>query len=130
MTWTAGIRAVTLFVKDLGVSKKFYGEVFRLPVHFEDDDSVVYNFGNTVINLLKIPAAPEAIAPAAAVVREATPGHSFEITISVENVDSVVEELTSRGVKLLVEPVDRSWGLRTASFHDPDGYIWEIAHPI
>ena len=20
------------------------------------------------------------------------------------------------------------WGIRTASFQDPDGYIWEIAH--
>jgi uncharacterized glyoxalase superfamily protein PhnB len=23
--------------------------------------------------------------------------------------------------------MDRAWGLRTASFTDPDGHIWEVA---
>jgi lactoylglutathione lyase len=35
--------------------------------------------------------------------------------------------LKSRGVALLNGPIDRPWGMRTASFRDPDGYIWEIA---
>lgn len=37
------------------------------------------------------------------------------------------EELKTRGVELLNGPVDRPWGNRTASFRDPDGYVWEIA---
>lgn len=38
------------------------------------------------------------------------------------------EELKTRGVELLNgRPVDRPWGNRTASFRDPDGYVWEIA---
>ncbi len=32
------------------------------------------------------------------------------------------------GVVLLNGPMDRSWGIRTASFSDPGGHIWEIAH--
>jgi len=24
-------------------------------------------------------------------------------------------------------PIDRPWGIRTASFRDPGGHIWEIA---
>ncbi|MDQ3782600.1 MAG: VOC family protein, partial [Actinomycetota bacterium] len=28
---------------------------------------------------------------------------------------------------LLNGPVDRPWGVRTASFRDPAGHIWEIA---
>jgi lactoylglutathione lyase len=27
-------------------------------------------------------------------------------------------------------PVDRDWGMRTASFTDPDGHIWEIAQEL
>jgi len=31
------------------------------------------------------------------------------------------------GVGLLNGPVDRPWGMRTASFTDPGGHIWELA---
>ena len=37
------------------------------------------------------------------------------------------ETLQARGVELLNGPMDRPWGIRTASFRDPGGYIWEIA---
>jgi uncharacterized glyoxalase superfamily protein PhnB len=30
-------------------------------------------------------------------------------------------------VDLLNGPMDRPWGIRTASFRDPGGHIWEIA---
>jgi catechol 2,3-dioxygenase-like lactoylglutathione lyase family enzyme len=36
-------------------------------------------------------------------------------------------ELTGKGVALLNGPEDRAWGMRTANFQDPDGYVWEIA---
>ena len=60
-SWPKGISAITLFVEDLDAAKRFYGEVFGLPVHFEDDDSAVFHFRNTLINLLKVSAAPELI---------------------------------------------------------------------
>ncbi len=63
-SWPQGIGAVTLFVEDLGAAKRFYGEVFGLPVHFEDEDSVVFDFGNTLVNLLETSAAGELVEPA------------------------------------------------------------------
>ena len=39
----------------------------------------------------------------------------------------VCAELAARGVTLLNGPMDRPWGIRTASFTDPSGHIWEIA---
>jgi hypothetical protein len=30
--------------------------------------------------------------------------------------------------ELLNGPIDRPWGIRTASFRAPGGHIWEIAH--
>ena len=35
-TWARNIDAITLFVEDLGAAKKFYQEVFDLPVFYED----------------------------------------------------------------------------------------------
>ena len=62
-SWPGGINAITLFVEDLAAAKRFYREVFGLPVAFEDDDSAVFDFGNTIINLLKTTAARELIEP-------------------------------------------------------------------
>jgi catechol 2,3-dioxygenase-like lactoylglutathione lyase family enzyme len=125
-TWPSGIDAITLFVEDLDAAKQFYGEVFALPVKFEDDNSVVFDFGNTFINLLKTSAAPGLIEPASVASREA--GSRLQFTIEVDDVDAMCAELAARGVTLLNGPMDRPWGVRTASFVDPGGHIWEIAH--
>jgi catechol 2,3-dioxygenase-like lactoylglutathione lyase family enzyme len=124
--WPRGIGAITLFVEDLEAAKRFYREVFGLPVKFEDDDSVVFDFGNTLVNLLKTTAARELIEPAAVAAREV--GSRLQLTIEVDDVDAKCAELAARGVELLNGPMDRPWGVRTASFSDPGGHIWEIAH--
>jgi catechol 2,3-dioxygenase-like lactoylglutathione lyase family enzyme len=125
-SWPTGIDAITLFVEDLGEAKRFYVEVFGLPVKFEDDNSVVFEFGSTFINLLNAAAAPELIEPAVVASPEA--GSRFQFTIGVDDVDAKCKELATRGVELLNGPIDRPWGIRTASFRDPGGHIWEIAH--
>jgi catechol 2,3-dioxygenase-like lactoylglutathione lyase family enzyme len=124
-SWAKSIRAITLFVEDLGAAKQFYQRVFGLPVHFEDNNSAVFKFGNTLINLLEISSARELIEPAKVASREV--GSRFVFTIEVDDVDAMCRELVGRGVKLLNGPMERPWGLRTASFVDPGGYIWEIA---
>ena len=124
-SWPSRIRAITLFVEDLAAAKRFYVDVFGLPVMFEDDDSAVFDFGNTLINLLKATEAPALIEPATVAGPDAGARHQF--TIGVDDVDAMCAELRARGVQLLNGPMDRPWGLRTASFEDPGGHIWEIA---
>ena len=124
-SWPKSIFAITLFVEDLQAAKQFYLRVFGLPVVFEDDNSAVFKFGDTLINLLKTTAAPELIEPAQVASREA--GSRFVFTIQVEDVDAMCAEIIARGVELLNGPMDRPWGIRTASFMDPGGHIWEIA---
>ena len=123
-SWPGSIRAITLFVEDLEASKSFYREVFGLSITFEDDSSAVFDFGNTVINLLKTSEAHELIAPAVVATSEA--GARMQFTLVVDDVDAACAEMAARGVTLLNGPIDRPWGLRTASFSDPGGHIWEI----
>jgi catechol 2,3-dioxygenase-like lactoylglutathione lyase family enzyme len=123
--WPKGIFAITLFSEDLEQMKEFYRKVFGLPLDFEDPNSAVFRFGGTLVNLLRITEANELIAPARVAERES--GSRFVFTITVEDVDAMCAELVSRGVQLLNGPMDRPWGIRTASFMDPAGYIWEIA---
>jgi catechol 2,3-dioxygenase-like lactoylglutathione lyase family enzyme len=122
------IDAITLFVEDLGRSKLFYQDVFGLSVLFEDANSAVFRFANTLINLLKIPAARDLIEPG--VVAGPAAGSRFQLTIPVDDVDAACAELKARGVELLNGPMDRAWGVRTASFTDPGGHIWEFAQRL
>ncbi|HMS00559.1 MAG TPA: VOC family protein [Anaerolineales bacterium] len=124
-SWVKEIAAITLFAEDLPAAKHFYQQVFELPVFFEDKDSCVFKFGNTLVNLLKATEVKELIEPANVASRDS--GSRFVFTIEVEDVDAMCKELEARGVKLLNGPMDRPWGVRTASFMDPSGYIWEFA---
>jgi catechol 2,3-dioxygenase-like lactoylglutathione lyase family enzyme len=120
--WATSVEAITLFVEDLDAAKRFYREVLDLPVEYQDEDSAVFRFTNTLVNLLRVQAVPELIAPA-----EMGAGVRSVFTIGVEDVDAVCAELASRGVTLLNGPMDRPWGIRTASFQDPAGHVWEVA---
>jgi predicted enzyme related to lactoylglutathione lyase len=123
--WPKGIFAITLFTEDLEQAKEFYQNAFGLPIDYEDSNSAVFKFGGTLINLLKITEAKGLIDPGKVADRES--GARYMFTISVDDVDAMCAELVSRGVKLLNGPMDRPWGIRTASFMDPAGHIWEIA---
>ena len=74
--WPGGIAAITLFVEDLAAAKRFYGDVFELPVFFEDDNSAVFKFGDTLVNLLEAGEAPELVAPQASRRPTRAPGSS------------------------------------------------------
>ena len=125
-SWPGQIFAVTLFVEDLSAAKEFYARVFDLPIEFEDANSAVFKFGASMINLLNVTEAPDLVNPAQVAGQDA--GVRAVFTLQVDDVDAMCRELAARGVALLNGPMDRPWGIRTASFADPGGHIWEIAH--
>lgn len=51
----------------------------------------------------------------------------MQLTIPVDDVDATCAMLAGCGVALLNGAMDRPWGIRTASFVDPGGHIWESA---
>jgi lactoylglutathione lyase len=125
MTFPGPITAVTLFVDDVASARDFYTEVFGLPVHYQDDASAVFDFGNTLINLLRSGEAPGLIGPAP--VGRSADGATAQLTITVDDVDATAALVVQRGAVLLNGPQDRPWGIRTAAFRDPAGHVWEIA---
>jgi catechol 2,3-dioxygenase-like lactoylglutathione lyase family enzyme len=121
------VGAITIFTEDLARSRDFYVEIFGKSVIFEDENSAVFKFGETVINVLAVSAAPELVEPG--IVAPAGAGIRAVMSVEVNDVDAVCAELAQRGVALLNGPMNRPWGLRTASFTDPGGHVWEIAQP-
>lgn len=124
-SWVDGIAAITVFTEQLAETVAFYQSVFDLPVVYADDVSSVFKFGDTLINLLQITQADELVTPAKVAAQDT--GARLVFTINVDDVDAMCRELKSRGVTMLNGPMDRPWGIRTASFKDPAGQIWEIA---
>lgn len=122
------VDVITLFVEDFLKVKAFYQEVFGFQAVYEDEVSSVFNFGNMSVNLLDISESHELMKPGTVASRES--GFRFLLTIWVDDVDEVCEELEKRGVALLNGPIDRPWGVRTASFIDPAGHAWEIAKQL
>ena len=118
MSWSSrSIDFITLFTADLERSKAFYQDVFGLRLIFEDENSAVFRFANTGINVLRAEAADELVSPGSVASPDA--GARLVFTIGVDDVDAVCTELAAHGVELLNGPVNRPWGVRTASFTDP-----------
>ena len=123
-----GVGAITLFVEDLPSSRTFYRDVFGREPIFEDDVSSAFDFGNLVVNLLSTSAAGELVEPGE--VAAPGPGTRFQLTVEVDDVRATCAELADKGVPLHNGPLDRPWGLRTATFTDPAGHLWEIAQGL
>lgn len=120
------VSAISLFVEDVPAAKAFYEDVFGVETVFEDESSACVRFDGLFVNLLDVSAAEEQVDRVAN--REA--GSRFQLSIWVDDVDSVCEALRARGVALLSGPVDREWGMRCATFADPAGHSWEVAQEL
>jgi lactoylglutathione lyase len=124
--WKREIGAITLYVPDLGEARKFYADAFGLDVQLLGDDAAMLRFGGTFVFLGRSAAAAQ---PLPEVLDQAGKG-AGQFAIIVDDVDAVVAEITGRGVRLITGPADRDWGMRTATFADPGGNIWEIAQEV
>jgi uncharacterized glyoxalase superfamily protein PhnB len=122
------VNVINLFAEDFVGTKSFYQEVFGQPLIFEDEDSALFQFENVMVMVRDVSAASEFIPSAAAGSPEGGP--RFVLAVFVDDVDAACTELAQSGVTLLNEPVDRPWGMRTASFSDPAGHVWEIAQDL
>ena len=124
--FSSGPFALTLIIKDLAETKDFYGHKLGLELVFSDENSALYRFGQSFLNLLVESAAPELVEPAK--VGDLTSGVSAVYTVSHPDVDLVAKAIETAGVALLSGPIDRPWGVRTLSFQDPSGHTFEVAN--
>jgi catechol 2,3-dioxygenase-like lactoylglutathione lyase family enzyme len=125
--WEREIGAMTLLVADLGAAKQFYQNAFGLTAQHQDAVSVMFRFKDMYVFLRE---APVSDGPAAETFLELAQGGAGQFAIIVDDVDAVSAELAERGVPLISGPSDRDWGMRTVTFADPSGHVWEIAQPV
>ena len=121
-----GIFAITLISHDLDKSRDFYGNKLSLTEVYRDENSSAYRAGTTLINCLASSEADELLAPAT--LASVQSGTDVVYTLKCQDIDATVQELIAKGVQILSGPMDRPWGIRTASFQDPSGHTWELAN--
>ena len=122
------VGAITLFVEDQQRSKQFYERVFDIAAVDEEEDTVIFKFENLFVRLLTRGAAETELLGVS--LAESNSGTRFTLAVFVDDTDALCEELVKRGVSIAYGPVDRPWGVRTAAFLDPDGYLWAFSADI
>ena len=122
------ISLITLGVKDLGRSVRFYREGLGLPLREGGDVNVVAFFQTQGTWLALFPR--EALAADAGVVAEGGGFAGFTLAHNVrtrEEVDETLNEAEAAGARLVKAAGDTDWGGYSGYFADPDGYLWEVA---
>ncbi len=123
------ISMVTLGVRDLKRSMRFYHEGLGFPLHN-------YNEGAGIV-MFKMEGTWLALYPHDELAADATVsaqgsgfnGVTLSHNVSGRNaVDATIELALSQGAKLVKKPQEVSWGGYSGYFADPDGHLWEVAH--
>jgi catechol 2,3-dioxygenase-like lactoylglutathione lyase family enzyme len=114
----------TLAVKDLDAAAEFYEKTLGLSrAGSEDDESIVYESGETTINVYRS--------------RFAGTNQATALTWAVDDVDDVVRTLKAKGVRFEhydfpdtrhEGDVHVSGDIRVAWFKDPDGNILSVVN--
>ncbi len=119
---------ISLGVRSVDASRRFYAEGLGWPVHREMPGDVVFIQVNHGL-ILSLWDAGQMHAEAGV----SAPGPVPCITLShnlasPEEVDQVMAEARAAGAEIVAEPVTQPWGGYSGYFADPDGFRWEIAY--
>ena len=122
------LHLVTLGVRDFETSKRFYTEVLGWkPSGSSSEEVAFFQAGGVVLSIFP----RENLAEDAAISPEGSGFSGFTLAYNAQSeaeVDELIANLTSKGVKILKEPQKVFWGGYNSYFADPDGYCWEVAY--
>jgi catechol 2,3-dioxygenase-like lactoylglutathione lyase family enzyme len=122
------LHLITLGVRDFEKSKRFYTETLGWkPSSASNDDIAFFQAGGVVLGLYP----REKLAEDAMTSPEGSGFSGITLaynTGSEAEVDEIIGDLRSKGVKITKEPQKVFWGGYSSYFADPDDYHWEVAY--
>ena len=123
------VNVITLFVEDPLRSKEFYERIFDVVGVDEGHGTVIFQFDNLFLRLLRRGEAESEMLGQVSVA-DPRSGTTVQLGFSVDDADAFCTELSERGVSIVYGPVDRPWGVRNAAFADLDGHVWQFGSDI
>ena len=122
------LHLVTLGVGDFEKSTRFYAQTLGWKSSSSSNEEVTFiHVGGVVLSIYQ----REKLAEDAQVDSEGNGFAGFTLAYnagSETEVDEIISDLKSKGVKILKEPQKVFWGGYSSYFADPDGYCWEVAY--
>ncbi|MCB0210326.1 MAG: VOC family protein [Anaerolineae bacterium] len=121
------ISMITLGVRDVAASVKFYEEGLGFPRMESPPDVAFFTLNGTWLGLY----GREDLAEDATVSSEGSGFAGFTLAHNVaseEEVDIILSQAVAAGATLVKPGQKVFWGGYSGYFKDPDGYLWEVAH--
>jgi catechol 2,3-dioxygenase-like lactoylglutathione lyase family enzyme len=123
------ISIITLGVKDILRSYKFYHEGLGFPTTGKPDAEIIFfQTGGTCLALYPIEKLAEDMA--ADFYKDTSRFSGITLAHNPrrkEEVDEVLKMAENAGGKIVKDAQDTFWGGYSGYFSDPDGYLWEVA---
>jgi uncharacterized protein len=120
------ISLVTLGVRDLAASRRFYVDGLGWKPAWENEGIIFFQTGGMIFALFPrdqlaedFQADPKAFGMAAMAL-------AYNVRAKTE-VDPLLKQAAAAGAKILKTAREASWGGYSGYFADPDGFAWEIA---
>lgn len=121
------ISMVTLGVRDLAASVKFYEEGLGFPRMESPAEVAFFTLNGTWLGLY----GRQALAEDAAVSAEGSGFEGFTLAHNVASeaeVNELMDQALAAGATLVRKPQRVFWGGYSGYFKDPDGHLWELAY--
>lgn len=121
------ISMITLGVRDLATSVKFYGSGLGFPRMESPPEIAFFTLNGTWLSLY----ARAALAGDATVSSEGSGFEGFTLSHNVSSeaeVESILSQAIAAGATLVKPAQKVFWGGYSGYFKDPDGHLWEVAH--
>ncbi|RPJ01413.1 MAG: glyoxalase [Chloroflexi bacterium] len=124
---SAQFRSAVLFVRDMAASRHFYEHLLCQKVDMNFGVNVGYVGG---LSLWDVQAAAEVVFHRAPDGGTALGRDNLEIYFETEDLEAMLQLLTTAGVKLVHPIVEHPWAQRALRAYDPDGHIVELGEPM
>jgi catechol 2,3-dioxygenase-like lactoylglutathione lyase family enzyme len=122
------LHIITLGVRDFKTSYQFYTtKLGWKPSSASNDDIAFFQTSGVVFAIYP----REKLAEDAVISPEGSGFSGITLAFNARSeveVDEIISDLKSKGVKIVKEPQKVFWGGYSSYFADPDGYCWEVAH--
>jgi len=121
------LHLITLGVRDFEKSKKFYSEILGWKISRPQEGIAFFQAGGVVLAIYP----RKELAEDALTSPEGSGFAGFTLAYNARSeseVDEIIRDLKSKGVRIVKEPQKVFWGGYSSYFADPDDYHWEVAY--
>ncbi len=125
------LNAITLGVKDLDRSKKFYSEGLGCTIDQDHPGFVLLKVGDSTVKLglytMDALAADAGVPADGSGFRGITLNYIVEGGESEAQIAEVIAQAKKAGATVLKAAQKAQWGGYSGHFSDPDGYVWKVS---